>query len=259
MTAGMTESRSTGRAEGAVDVAVYDRFFKDRRGTLLEVGAARPDWLSIGATYRQLGWDVLAVEPNPHFAEMHRAIGQEVAEVALSDKDENGVPFTVVDCRGALYRDGRVSFESWSSLGVRGRYADLNVPSTRRTIAVRTCRADTLLAERRPAWGLVDLVTVDVEGWELDVLAGLDFERYRPKVLIIENLFCDEDYRRFMAERGYALWRIAFPNEVYVRTELLSRRERFVASALAAGPTAAHRGRAAATQLYRQVCRRLAR
>ena len=104
-----------------------------------------------------------------------------------------------------------------------------------------------------------ELVTVDVEGWELEVLAGLDFERYRPKVLIIENLFCDEDYRRFMAERGYALWRIAFPNEVYVRTELLSRRERFVASALAAGPTAAHRCRAAATQLYREVCRRLAR
>jgi FkbM family methyltransferase len=32
----------------------------------------------------------------------------------------------------------------------------------------------------------IDLLSLDVEGFELDVLKGLDFERYRPKYMLIE-------------------------------------------------------------------------
>jgi hypothetical protein len=85
---------------------------------------------------------------------------------------------------------------------------------------------DTLLARHAPEVRRIDLLVVDVEGWELEVLRGLDFRRYRPRVLIIENLFHDPAYRDFMQARGYELWRELAPNEVYVR------RERFVVRAL---------------------------
>ena len=63
--------------------------------------------------------------------------------------------------------------------------------------------------------GLVDLLAVDVEGWELTVLRGIDFKKYPPQVVIIENLFDDPEYGRFMNDRGYQLWRTVSPNEIY--------------------------------------------
>ncbi len=38
----------------------------------------------------------------------------------------------------------------------------------------------------------IDLLSLDVEGYELDVLKGLDFERYAPAYMLIEARFRDE-------------------------------------------------------------------
>lgn len=38
----------------------------------------------------------------------------------------------------------------------------------------------------------IDLLSLDVEGFELDVLRGLDFNRYRPRFLLIEARFREE-------------------------------------------------------------------
>jgi hypothetical protein len=62
----------------------------------------------------------------------------------------------------------------------------------------------------------IDLLTIDVEGWELEVLNGLDMARFAPRVMVIENLFAERAYRDYMGAHGYALWRYVEPNDVYV-------------------------------------------
>jgi hypothetical protein len=55
----------------------------------------------------------------------------------------------------------------------------------------------------------VDLLKVDVEGMEERVLAGNDWERFRPKVVLVEATFPERPERRptnvhsFLEERGY--------------------------------------------------------
>src|SRR5271169_6447682 len=51
--------------EGDVDLIVQDAFFPDPayRGTMIEVGAAKPDYLSVSATFRERGWRVISIEP----------------------------------------------------------------------------------------------------------------------------------------------------------------------------------------------------
>ena len=206
-----------------MDRLVVSRFFRDSSGgVLVEVGAARPDFLSVGASFRQRGWTVISVEPNPEFCELHRAAGNHVLQYACGDHDEDGVEFSVVDSGGVSYRGDAVSYESFSSLAIKDRYAEL-VDSRLdvRKITVDLRRLDTLLAEHAPEVRRIDLVAVDVEGWELEVLDGLDFERYAPRALIVENLFGDRRYRRYMRDRGYRLWRYVEPNDVYApRDEL---------------------------------------
>jgi FkbM family methyltransferase len=206
------------RAEGGVDRLVYEEFFAGiTDGVLVDVGAAGPELLSVSALFRDLGWRAIAVEPNPVFCQTWRDAGLEVLEYACSDRDQDDVPFEVVDSHGTVYEGAPVSFESMSSLKIKDTYRTVHAEPDVRTIRVNVRRLDTLLAEHAPDVERLDMVLVDVEGWELEVLDGLSFERYRPKVLIVENLFAEAAYRDAMVGRGYTLWRHVWPNDVYVK------------------------------------------
>ncbi|MGI9103438.1 MAG: FkbM family methyltransferase [Terriglobales bacterium] len=214
------------RAEGDVDKVVRARFFPQQRsGVFVDVGAARPDFLSISALYRDLGWTVIAIEPNPEFCKLHRNSGHEVLEYACGDHDEDDVSFSVIDSHGAEYgtdTPGKISYEAYSSLAIKPGYADLD-PSAAldvKKIKVNLRRLDTILAKHAPGIERIDILSVDVEGWETEVLDGLDFARYRPRVLIIENLFNDAKYWSYMRQKGYALWRNLPPNDVYTCQQL---------------------------------------
>lgn len=206
--------------EGDVDLVVRKAFFDDPRyrGIIIEVGAAKPDYLSISASFRDLGWRAIAVEPNPVFAELHRALGHEIIECACGESDQEGVPFFVVENQGE-YLGGTVSNESFSSLGIRGRFADLmrTVETSIKEIHVRVRRLDTLLSELQVTPADVDILCIDVEGWELEVLSGLSPKDAGPKILIVENFFGESEYVDAIVQRGYRLWRRIEPNDVFVR------------------------------------------
>ena len=209
-------------AEGNVDTVVFDQFFPgEHSGVLLEIGAARPDFLSIGASFRAKGWRVISVEPNPAFASIHRSLNHEILEFACSDTDADDVDFVVAEADGDIqYQGGKVSAESFSSLGIRGDFEKLLSTMkdrfSTRTIKVRTRRLDTILANLGDLKRL-DVLAVDVEGWELECLKGFSFGSLAPKVAIIENLFLDVDIVEFMRGHGYELWRRLEPNDIYLR------------------------------------------
>ncbi len=217
--------------EGGMNRLVHTRFFSGHTdGVMVEVGAAGPDYLSLGAPYRSLGWTVLSIEPNPGFCELHRAQGHQVLQYACGGRDEDGVEFSIVDSHGAAYEGGSVSFESFSALAIKPEYAQTMPEGVAvRKIAVDLRRLDTLLAEHAPDISRIDLLAVDVEGWELEVLSGLSFDRYRPRVLIVENMLNEKGYRQRMAKPGYGLWRRLAPNDVYVPTSEIRATDRVLA------------------------------
>ena len=214
----MTNRAVKAQGEGELDRIVRDRFFLGvSSGVFVDAGAAQPDFLSMSALYRTLGWRIIAIEPNPVFCQAHRAAGYEVLEYACSDHDEDAADFEIVDSHGAPYEGGAVSFESFSALKVKDSYRTLRADLDVRRIKVNVRRLDTILAEHAPDVRRLDIVAVDAEGRELEVLDGLSFDLYQPTVLMVENLFTDEAYRRVMRERGSRLWRRVDPNDVYVR------------------------------------------
>ena len=73
----------------------------------------------------------------------------------------------------------------------------------------------------RRTWSArTDIVSIDVEGWEFEVVRGFSVERCGPRVLIAENVFADVSYRHAPGACGYRLWRHVVPNDVYVPATL---------------------------------------
>lgn len=204
-------------AEDEIDRIVREKFFPDYsyKGVIVEVGAAGPQYLSISRHFRESGWQVFAIEPNPDFCDLHRKAGFEVLQYACSDHDEDDVDFEVVH-QPADYKGGRITFESFSALKVLDSYRAHNPSIKTRTIKVRLRRLDTILAQHAREVRSIDILSIDVEGWEIGVLEGLSVERYKPKVIIMENFLRDPKYRTYMKARGYRLHSDMYPNDIYV-------------------------------------------
>lgn len=224
MTVASAQAPRINRAERDVDLKVFAEFFDDGRTdrVFVDVGAARPDYLSTSALFRTKGWRVIGIEPNPQFAALHRDLGHEVYECACGTVDGEEVDFCVADSQGQAYEGGNVSYESFSSFSLKPGYKAL-LPQTVRlnNIKVKVRRLESLLEEL--GLSRIDVISADVEGWELEVLEGIDLARFDPSVIILENFLRDKSYKEWMRSHGYRLWKELYPNQVYVRPHLIER------------------------------------
>jgi hypothetical protein len=74
----------------------------------------------------------------------------------------------------------------------------------------------------------IDYLSLDVEGHELNVLKGIDFEKVRINVLTIENnppccaIYGDKKIRELMFRNGFVLWgRTIGLDDFYVHKDFL--------------------------------------
>ena len=66
----------------------------------------------------------------------------------------------------------------------------------------------------------IDLVSIDTEGCELDVLDGFSLERFKPRVLVIENdRPTGDEIEPYLERRGYRKFHRQKINDFYVRTD----------------------------------------
>lgn len=197
-------------------------FFADEPpGVMVDVGAARPLVLSNSAPYRARGWRVVSVEPNPVFCAEHRAYGLAIVQCACADHDAEDVPFTLVELSGSLYRGARITYEAYSSLGMpdyyESRLKEIDQAVRRREISVKVRRLDRILQEH--AIERVDVLSIVAGEWELAVLRGFSIDRYRPRVVSVDNVAGDASRAEYLEPRGYAFWRQFGPKQVFVRAQ----------------------------------------
>ena len=181
---------------------LVQEFFRDARsGFFVEVGANRPRQASQTWHLEQLGWTGILIEPQPDLADdLRRARSARVFAAACSSPANAGrhMPLHVA---GAL-----------SSLDPE-RMAPGAVAEWIIEVPVRTL--DDILREAR-APAEFDLLSVDVEGHELEVLHGFDFARWRPCLVLLEDHVGNLAKHRFMKGAGYRLIRRVENNGWYV-------------------------------------------
>ena len=145
---------------------------------VVDVGANDSFYGSNSFPFVARGWRAILVEPHPKvFAKLqklHRA-RPNVTCLNLACAEKSGTfPLHVGN-------DG----EAPSTSTLSGDPELLNL-RTQGTIMVRVERlTDILAAQQVPPD--IGLLTVDVEGMDLEVLQGLDFSRWRPRIIITED------------------------------------------------------------------------
>ncbi len=184
------------------DVLLWKHFGDMPSGYFVEIGANHPTKFSQTWFFEQRGWRGLLVEPITAKCEQLRAgrPGSRVVQAAV----------------GAPEQRGRAEFHVAQGDDM---YSGLDVPATGTAITedveIRTLD-DILDAEKSPR---IDLLSVDVEGNELDVLKGFDIGRHRPRVVLLEDHLHSLEVHRWMSTHGYRLVRRTCLNNWYIPRE----------------------------------------
>jgi FkbM family methyltransferase len=161
-------------AQNFEDVMLARVFAGRNTGFYVDVGAADPVNLSVTKWFYDLGWSGLNIEPNKQLFD--RLTADRPRDINL----DCGVGATVSE---AQFFEPDVGELSSFDVRVRENAQNRGVQGSTRTVAVMPL---TDLLKRYCAGRAIDFLKIDVEGWESEVLKGLDLRQYRPIIILIE-------------------------------------------------------------------------
>ena len=198
------------------------RCFGEREsGFYIDIGAGHPVFDNVSFAFYLRGWSGIAVEPNPRLARLAEAIRPRDRTVnALAGAQPGEATYYLVDDFHGL--------STTNPSHAAAAQAEFGKPSQPMPRAVTTLRA--LCEAYAPPD--IDFLKVDVEGAEPEVLAGADFARFRPRVIVVEALapFTQEPawdaYEPMLFGSGYGFAFFDSLNRYYVAEEARSLKDR---------------------------------
>lgn len=178
---------STG--DSLINKILVEEYFKDiKNGFFIEAGAC--DGIFQSNTYyleTELNWTGILIEPNPIYSKecMDNRVKSIVYQCALDSfdcKNETTILYDVAP-KGAM-----------GTVGGGGIWNNDQLPYAIMHDKIPVKTLDSILDKENPK--SIDFLSLDVEGYELNVLLGIDFNKYKPKVILVEsfdNLIKDVD------------------------------------------------------------------
>jgi FkbM family methyltransferase len=185
-----------------VENKLKEEFFCGARdGFFVDVGANDPEQMSQTWHLERLGWRGVLIEPQPALAEKLKEQRRAAVFACACSSPQNAgkmLPFQLAGIQSSLNLNFFVA-------GMR-KEAMIEVPA--RTL-------DDILTEVN-APVPIDLLSIDVESHEIDVLNGVTLARWRPRLILIEDLALNLRLHRLLQACGYKWVRRTGLNGWYV-------------------------------------------
>ena len=161
-------------AQNAEDVLLWRALGHIPQGFYIDVGANDPVEHSVTKAFYDAGWRGINIEPMPSY---HQVFMRE------RPRDINlAVACGAADGAITLYDTPPVNGWATTDAAVAARHRADGVAIVEHQVPLRTLAG--ICAEHAPA--AIHFLKIDVEGFEAEVLRGMDLQRWRPWVLVIE-------------------------------------------------------------------------
>jgi FkbM family methyltransferase len=194
------------------DSVLWSIFKKTRKnGFFIDVGALDGMRFSNTYSFEQAGWKGLCIEAHPDYIQYLKKNrpNSKIVHAAVSDTNKDSVDFFSTKIGAFSTLDGTMCNYFGSIWKAAKKYDKIKVP-------MRTL--NSILEEMQVK--TIDVISIDIEGTELAAIRGLDLEKYKPRVLVVEAL--DEERRvnlvNYMKEFGYLCPRRKANNYFFCRT-----------------------------------------
>ena len=149
-------------------------FAGQKTGTYIDVGAGHPVADNVSFWFYERGWQGIVIEPQAELTSLYaRLRPRDIAVCGLVGSANGEIDFHVVDRLHGFSSTLEHVAQHAQQFGVGYRTVRMPVMTLARLCAEHGVKE-------------IDFLKIDVEGGEADVLHGGDWERNRPKVIVIE-------------------------------------------------------------------------
>lgn len=189
-------------AQSGEDIIADLELGKKKKGVYVDVGAFHPKLFSNTYLFYKRGWSGLCIEPKPEAREWFVKTRSRDRFVGMGIGKEKDV------LEYFEFNDSAAN----TFLPVQ---AEKNVKEAKRKLIAKTNVAVMPLRDILASNGYekiaIDLMSVDVEGMDLEVLESNDWKKFRPKLIICEDLEFDFEKPKssgvvkYLMELGYKL------------------------------------------------------
>jgi len=159
---------------------ILDQMFAGKTdGFFVEVGCIDGKRFSNTLHFEQKGWKGMCIEAHPDYIPLLRENrpGSLICHCAVAEADQDSVTF-YANKRGSLSTLDKSQEERW-----RRDYAKYFHGFDERQVPMR--RLATIFRENNIE--RIDILSIDIEGYEVNALKGLDFSVTKPLVMVIES------------------------------------------------------------------------
>ncbi|MBM3599755.1 MAG: FkbM family methyltransferase, partial [Alphaproteobacteria bacterium] len=198
-------------AQNGEDVIV-DRLFPQPFGFYIDVGACHPVRDSVTNYFYVRGWRGINIEPVVELFDFFNLLrpADTNLNMAIGEKAEKRVFYAVPTAQVSTLDYERLSFLQSLGTAPQERLVDVE---TLAQVCERHVRTE------------IDLLKIDAEGWEAAVIAGADWQRFRPRLVIIESTEPNTAkpawpaWERTILNKGYVFGMFDGINRYYLRQE----------------------------------------
>lgn len=182
-----------GNEQGRIDLKILPYLKDIENGFFVEAGALDGLFMSNTKLLEDLGWKGILIEPSSEACKKcleYRKATVVWGALVSSNYKENQI-------YGDFFFDGNEGKGAWSSI-------NRNRDSSKKMVYVPAITLSNVL--RAFSIKKVDFLSLDVEGYELNALKGLDFDEFDVKYILVEVNTRDydlEDMDEFLEKHGY--------------------------------------------------------
>ena len=188
-------------------------FAGQQSGFYIDIGGGHPVADNVSFWFYERGWRGIVVEPQPQLTALYERLRpRDLVVQGLVGRSSGEMDFHVVERLHGL----STTVEQHAK-GARAFGADYQTVRLPVMTLAELCERHEVRA--------IDFLKVDVEGAESDVLAGGDWQRFRPKVIIVEaiapgtNQPAWQEWEPSLLAQGYRFALFDTLNRLYVAQE----------------------------------------
>ena len=195
---------------------VLREYFPDPefKGVFFDIGAFEPVRISNSYHFEKNGWDVYCFEANIYQIPLLKEYRKNVFNYAISDENKDLIEFNIVD--SGSWTAG------FSAIQIDEEYKKIfkwKDSFQIKKICVPQKTLNTIIQEEIQSINKIDIISIDVEGGELNCLKGLDLNKYKPSVMVIENVTHSKNITNYLEKHNYRLDKNIEYNEYYVQKD----------------------------------------
>lgn len=193
-------------AQEGEDIILQRYFSNKKKGVYVDIGAHHPIRFSNTYIFYKSGWTGINIDPIPGVKAIFDQVRPKDINLELAINNEE----TEIE-----YYNFREKALNTFSKTLAKQYTDANW-KLESVLKLNTTPLYKVLDNFFPVPQNIDFMSIDVEGFEFNVLSSNNWEKYKPKIILIELLNCTIDQyphteiAKFLTPKGYSVFAKTF-------------------------------------------------